>query len=456
MKRIILYIALIISLTGLFSVYSFGQKSQGISFDKNYPFVQNGINGIVSFPQDDGYIMAMAARHYDVFYLTLIRTNLYGDTLWVKYMDIGMETNVPEVKYGVSDPDGNIYITVTHADYSLLKIDPDGNFLWGRGIQNINMPPVFANGSLWLCIKISSNCYMVKLNPVDGENEEMNLLFSNPDWWPSSLSVNDNGDVVIAVLDEFPFMLHYVTNMIFSKPADSTTFSYTILDLQNNFIYLDKMKNSGSDLLGIAHFPVAYSYSFDENFIVRFTASGMVLLDQELSFSADSSFVIDFVINSEEQALLLCWVNDNSSRRYELLCMDTTGTIAWSKTLPDHVYQSINNCNDGGYIITGEDSSANDYPFLLKTDSQGIVSVDHTRPPLAAINTFPVPATKSVTFDVPGMQHSLLTICDVYGKPVTYVEIRNGQGQLNTLSLKPGVYFCTSDAGVSCKIIITK
>ncbi len=132
--------------------------------------------------------------------------------------------------------------------------------------------------------------------------------------------------------------------------------------------------------------------------------------------------------------------------------MNTNGDILWSAPLPDRLTSSIRYCNDGGYILTG---SIDGHPYLYKTNDQGIVSVKNTGIPSEYIHTYPNPSNGLITFEVPGMLTGKIAIRDIRGKLITYVNVSNGHGSLNTLPLSAGIYIYNTETGVSGKLVVT-
>lgn len=67
--------------------YLFAQGVEAqITFDKEYPYVDSRQRSVISFSRDDGYIILASGNDY----ITIVKTDLAGDTLWVKYLDIGV------------------------------------------------------------------------------------------------------------------------------------------------------------------------------------------------------------------------------------------------------------------------------------------------------------------------------------------------------------------------------
>ena len=120
------------------------------------------------------------------------------------------------------------------------------------------------------------------------------------------------------------------------------------------------------------------------------------------------------------------------------------------------IAESIQNTNDGAYIICGNSNSysGSNQIFLIKTDSNGVA------PPTPAITItdinehsneqqftlYPNPATDVVyiSFSDAVTQKALVTITDVMGR-VVYTEATKGLSDspivINTSQFIPGIYF---------------
>lgn len=432
--------------------------SAQISFDKQYPFIDITYSDAFGFTVADGYLLVTQARITPyVHYLAIIKTDLFGDTLWVKYNDIGITPFATRITGGITDPQGNIYLTAYQANFGFMKFDSEGNFVWGKDYPDLYFEPVYGNNFLWAVMQNDSEsvCYLYKINPNNGGAAWRTVIFDNSNWWPTSMDINENGDIAVAVAQTVPLFYNEYIMRIFIKPVDSSNFSFSYLDLERNMTFLDKIKYSGNDLCGIAHYPSEYS-PIDYSSYVRFTPTGNKLLEKEISFSALGSYAYAFDLNHQQDAVFLCYVYyDIDSSSYYELSIKANGETNWCTELPYRSYDGINNCNDGGFIFHGiSNLSPFDHPFLYKIDSLGIV-VNTNNPSRLdkSVHLYPNPAHGLVTFSCSGVIKGSLKIYDSSGKRITSVVIQNNLGYLNTNQLRQGIYFYTSEEGMTGKFL---
>lgn len=440
-------------------------QSQFISaqntFDKEYPFINISYDSPHLFQNEEGYLLIAPARiDANAHLLALIKTNFYGDTIWVRYLDIGITPHATFYIDGVSDPQDNLYLRYFQADYDLIKIDSEGNFIWGKDYPDLKLGPVYGDGFLWAIMQedIASPCYLYKINPNNGGAAWRTEIFTDMDWRATSLTISESGDIAVSVAEQYYFYYPEFCMRIFTKPSDSSTFSQSILDLENNLTFLDDMKYSGDNLCGIAHYPTGSGAPFDYSCYVRFTPTGGKLLEEVISFSAVASSVNHYTLNDELDAVFICSAfYNNDSISYYFLNMNINGEILWDVNLPDNrSFTGIYYCDDGGYVL-GAKSLAREYthPCIYKTNSEGIVGVRNIPSMNSSVKIYPNPGNEFINFEASGISDEVIAIHNLIGKSVGFLNIQNGKGQLNTLSLPPGIYIYNSEKGQTGKFIVT-
>ncbi len=288
--------------------YLFAQGVEAqITFDKEYPYVDSRQRSVISFSRDDGYIILASGNDY----ITIVKTDLAGDTLWVKYLDIGVPStyDIGYIESACSDEEDNMYLKTYLTDYDLLKIDSVGNFIWGVNFPEYypvwQVGPIYRNNFLWAVFKESPNkYYLYKINPVNGGAAWRTEICNSPGWALTSFTMNENGDAAASVVDSYeaPYFTEY-NNRIYIKPADSSNFTYKTLYLCNDETYIEKLRYTGNELCGIARYPNA-SAPMDYSCYTRFTPSCNILLEEVISFDSDGSWVTTYNLNPDGDAVL--------------------------------------------------------------------------------------------------------------------------------------------------------
>lgn len=425
-----------------------------ITFGKEYPFFENRVMNVTVFPRPDGYIMATAAPlHVNDYYLTLIKTDLNGDTLWVKQHDVGLYTNFADV-FGDADPEGNMYLSITYADYNLVKVSPDGDVLWQQYHDNMISGALYGNNFLWACFREegSNICYLYKINPVNG-GAAWRTEIINDSGYLGSFTIKENGEIAVLVIDNYqpPYSMR-----LFIKPADSSTFTSGPVYLENNSTTLQGLNYSNDELWSIAEYP-SDGNPYDSLCFVRLLTTGEILLEHPFSFNAIASGVNNMIINNNQQVIFTCntYFNDYADSTM-LLCMDMYGEILWKHTLPDITSAlGLRISGDGGYVVSGNCRHINENsPYLYKTDPLGVVGIKKTPSLTSGMKAFPNPANGTVTFEVPGMKEGEISISNLHGCHIAYIPVTDGHAIYTTSSLNPGVYLFITGDGMSGKLVV--
>ena len=129
----------------IFGISTFFSNAQE-SFYKTYPFYNFTEKSMV-FAWEDGYSIAVLAVK-DTFCLSIIRTNLEGDTLWTIDYDISFYSTEANLR-GTSDGEGNIYLSLTRTNKNLLKIDQNGSIVWFKDYPFLQHVIKYGNDFLW-------------------------------------------------------------------------------------------------------------------------------------------------------------------------------------------------------------------------------------------------------------------------------------------------------------------
>ena len=415
-------------------------------FGKQYPYWEEaGGDAVIAY--DDGYaIMGFASKSYKDNYLFIIRTDLNGDTLWTKELEVG--------NYGISigyisaytrDSDGSIYLAPRGADSAnLIKLSADFEVIWMRkydpGIE-IKQFTIGNDNNLLFNGKNALNEH--RLYKADKEGnilwQTVALPHHHPQLWlsssPSIIEMDDNSIVMVSILSDFIGTL-FCDMYSFSQNGDTislTNFGWIFTDVHAD----------GNELIGIAH--DGNQTFLEGNLLVRFQPDGTILWSHPLNFGPQNVLLYKFVRNSDGELIAAGGAGDDYEYTHVILhSMSATGDSLWSSlSMPSFEIfpYDITLCSDGGYVVTGysKDSSYKDFPFLLKTDARGTLSVDE--PVMRqVISVFPNPAREKVAFETPNNNSGIITISDIFGRTVDEVRITGEKTVWETRNVTPGVY----------------
>lgn len=437
-------------------------------FGKQYPYWEEaGGDAVIAY--DDGYaIMGFASKSYKDNYLFIIRTDLNGDTLWKKEVDVGNNgISLGYISAYSRDSDGSIYLAPRGADSaSLIKLSADFEVLWMRkyepGIE-IKQLTICKDNNLLFNGKNALNEH--RLYKADKEGnilwQTVALLYKigqfSLSYSPAILEMDDNS-IVLASVFSTGIEVHACDIHHFTQDGDtisSTSFEWVLTDVHAD----------GNKLIGLAHYEWGLDYPWQDNLLVNFQPDGTILWSNLLNFAPHTFSFYKFIQNSEGELIAAGRASSvyGQDDHVVLHGMSATGDSLWSSlSMPsDETWPfAIALSNDGGYVVTGysKDSSYKDVPFLLKTDARGTLSVDE--PVIRqVISVFPNPAREKVAFETPNNNSGIITISEIFGRTVDEVRITGEKTVWETRNVAPGVYLYQINHGKysdSGKILIVK
>ena len=290
---------------------------------------------------DGGYIIVGRTNSFsNDFNVYLIKTDGNGDSTWTKTFG---GTSYDD-GYSVQQTSDSGYIIAGLGDYHLIKTDINGNSLWTKTFADGEVKCVqqTADGGYILAgMRYSStsanggtDIYLLK---TDGNGNELwNKSFGGPDddIGYSVQQTTDGGYIVVGSIE------------------------YSNLSYCN--VYLIKTDGNGNELWNKTFGGVINSYGYS----AKQTTDG------------------GFIIAGKTR------IQRVSSEDYDvyLIKTDGNGNEIWNKnigTIYDDVGSSVQQTNDGGYIITGSKGYFSDPTdvYLIKTDGNGNVSSIFNIPP---------------------------------------------------------------------------
>lgn len=441
MKNIIF--AFILSFSGLIS-------NAQESFYKTYPFY-NFTEKIMVFAWEDGYTIAVVAAK-DTFCLSIIRTNLEGDTLWTKDYDIGFFSTNANLR-GTSDGEGNIYLSLTQTNKNLLKIDQNGIIVWFKDYPFLQHIIKYGNDFLW-AITNTGGKSLYKINPNTGDTLWKSQPFGS-EGFNTSMAIKQNGDITVTTN-------HYTGNMSFVRvntlPVDSSEFGSVVLPGAHNVVISDT-KYIGDELISVGYQPSINNTPYDNNHFYRYLPDGTIHSSKIMELGCLASYTVSFVINQNNQLVALGYCLDGWYSEAVLQCLTLDFDKLWTKRFENiYWYQNIELCEDGGYIISlvtnGPDGVQ---PCLIKTNIEGNYVSNSAVNANSTISVYPNPANEMVYFDGNNLLQGTITIYDVLGKSIITIEMNGGKATWETSTIKKGVYiyhFISSKGIKTGKILI--
>jgi hypothetical protein len=448
------------TLTLLFLLLTLFATAQ--NFGKHYPYWEEA-SGDAVIAYDDGYaILGFASKVSKDNSLFIIRTDLNGDTLWTKEMDV-----VGQYLNGYTqDSDGNIYLA-PHGTESvdLIKLSADFEVLWMRGYDpKIEIKQLIVSKDNNLLFNGKNALNEPRLYKA---NKEGNILWqsvalphSNPQTWlaytPAILEMGDNTVILVSVLSTM-IEPHACEIYYFSQNGDtisSTNFDWVLSD-----VYID-----GNVLIGLAHYEPNLA-NWEGNLLVRFQPDGTILSSRSLNFDPQTVSLYKFFQNSNGELIAAgaAYSEYGQDNHVILHGMSASGDSLWSSlSMPSFEIfpYDITLCSDGGYVVNGysKDLSSKNTPFLLKTNARGTLSIDKPMVSLA-ISVFPNPAREEVAFEIMNINSGIITITDIFGRTIGEVVITGEKTIWDSRAVAPGTYFYQFDDGKqlsSGKFLIVK
>ena len=384
--------------------------SQG--WEKTYEY---GIGKSVQQTSDDGYIITgyteTNSNTSDVF---LIRTDSYGDTLWVQVYSEPNDDKGNSVQQTI---DGGYIITGWTNSYSnnydifLIKTNSNGNPSWTKtyggnyGDVGTSVQQTLDGGYIVTGTTHSSSydtdIYLIKTDSNgdtlwtktygESDNDEgYSVQQSNDEGYiitGQTTSIDGDKDLFLIKTDEVGETIWDRTyggygDDIGYSVQQTTDGGYIVTGLLNNYdtgysdVYLLKTDNNGDTL---------WTKTYDRNW-------------DDVGYSVQQTTDGGYIITGSVQ-----YVSHYSD--IYLIKTNSSGDTLWTKTYGDGSYNfgySVQQTTDGGYIITGYSLESNNsyYVNLIKTDENGII-------------------TSTTEIHIPNPNRKLINLIDLSGREIT-------------------------------------
>jgi hypothetical protein len=427
--------------TILFILTLFISSNAQQAFQTTFPFYKG--NGDVVITQPDGYILS-GICFKGRYYMYLLKTNLDGDTLWTKEVDMGQIDN-GEVK-GTSDDEGNFYLTT----YNILKkFDPTGNIIWSRSFTKNITNLAYSNNNLWLTSDAITYTgeYLYKISALTGDSLWRSNKFS-PDFSTisrcTSLHVDTADNVLMAVssINTYTYWLDESTLFYYQNNSDSVV---NIPFNTGEDIVILKTIKINNDYYSIG--PKKMESNTHKQYLLKYNSNGEILQINEIPLPYYMSFVESMVLNMQNKIVLLFQVieTEHSNTKVLLHGFSLNGDSLWTSIngLPgDITAYNIYLTGDGGYAICGSMLS-NPYnsPYLLKTNSMGLITGIEThslenQTPIA----YPNPTSQFIKLETGKFIGATITVYSMNNEVIHEDIINSSTCQLSVAGLQKGTY----------------
>lgn len=433
------------------SIISFGGEAQ-ITFQKTFGGLGFDVSNCVQQTSDSGYVLVGQTNSFgtgndDVY---LIKTNMYGDTLWTKtYGGTGYETG----RSVQQTNDGGYIVCAGNSNYStgvrLLKTNSIGDTIWTRtfdgGGFSVQQTPdsgyIMTGARIWG--SGGWDLYFIKTNMLGDTIWNKTFGGSNNDFGYSGQQTSDGGYISVGTTLSFGAG-SYDVYVVKTDPNGNLMWSKTFGGTADDRGQSIRQTNDGGYII----VGTAYSYSWmqfsPDMYVIKIDSLGNVIWSktfggfncythgQDIRETNDGGFaIIGYTQCFGDQTLLVK--------------TDSVGNLIWTKGYGGAGTEggySIEQTNDNGYIISGLTNSfgaGSSEVYLVKTDSLGNSSCYQTTPSiLSTVVTTTVSNPSTVIFS--NAQYTYPTIFISSGAIVNSPCLSVGVAQTNALQSKLTIF----------------
>lgn len=428
--------------TILFTLILFITSNAQQAFQTTFPFYQG--DGDVVITQPDGYILS-GLCFKNKYYMYIIKTDLEGDTLWTKDIDMG-QISRGEVK-GTTDGEGNFYLTTYNR---INKFDQSGNIIWSKTFSNNFNHLKFSNNNLWLTTQFSyPGIYLYKISAVTGDSLWCSPSFS-PDLsyssWCSSMQVDNSDNVLLAVSTINNYAYWFYESKLYYYQNNSDSLVNIPFDTGEDIVIYSTIKVN-NDYYSIGTQSENSAPDYHKRYLVEYNSDGEVLQMNEISLGYYEFYLGDMVLNMQNQIVLLGQVleTEQSERKVLLHALSLNGDSLWTSIngLPVEIASlNIKVTTDGGYAVSGSVISfPYDTPYLLKTNSMGLITGIET-PSLENQTSiaYPNPTSQFIKLETGKFIGATITVYSMNNEVILEDIINSSTCQLSVAGLQKGTY----------------
>jgi type IX secretion system substrate protein len=377
-------------------------SSAQITFQKAYGGIINEQGSSVKQTNDSGYIVTGQIQSFgsggsDVY---LIKTNVFGDTLWTKIFggindDYG--TSVQQTNDGgyiIAGISNSFSSSINNRDIYLIKTDASGLALWtkslgGNNIDNASSIQQTSDGGYIITGLIdsftpfSSDVSLIKTNS-NGDTLWTKIFGgNNPDGGYFVQQTSDGGYIIIGETKSFGAGNSDVY-LIKTDTGGVLLWTKTFGGINHDGGYSGHQTNDGGYII------VGYTSSFGAGdydvYLIRTNTIGDTLwtktfggVNYDLGNSVQQTNDGGFIIVGST-------FSPGAGASVYLIKTDSNGDTIWIKTFGgggDNLAYCVQQTNDGGYIIAGTANSfgaGNHDVYLIKTDDSGNTGCNQGNP----------------------------------------------------------------------------
>ena len=365
-----------------------------VTFNESYGGDYNDVGYAITESDDGGYIIGGVSSSFgstglDAF---LTKKDLQGSEIWFNTFGGVNPEQVSDILYTT---DGGFLILGSTESYGseltdllLVKVDVDGNEEWintygGSGFDNGNEVIISSTGAYYIIGSTGSygeGGRDVWVLVVDDQGNEAQSLTLGDDLNNYGISIIEDLDGNFLLLsndqtdnsDDYNVLLRKINS------EGDLLWSNTYGGNQNDFAY--SMVSDGFGGYMICGSTMSEGQGLKDGWVLKIDEDGSELLSH--TYGGSSNDVFNEIIITNDNNFVLCGVTESemSSGGYDvwLIKIDNQGFAIWERTIGGESSEQaygIQEVIDGGFIITGsENSTGNNNYFLLKTDSEGIIS----------------------------------------------------------------------------------
>lgn len=438
MKKLILTVLSFIAILTVSGQYT---------FEKTFDYWSIG-EGHVVYAEHDGYILAGGAGRNLQNFLFIMKTDLYGDTLWVKEYDFGyLDFNYLWLRAHVTDQAGNKYfgLDCTGDSANLVKFDSEWNLIWKKKLDDnyiIYRMAMTQDGNI---IAVGGDqpfsYYMLKLNQ-DGEllwrSDYIEFNVYESMFFPLLAELPDSTIVVCANWYSSPYYASPSRLFTFSSSGDSLSSVY--LNTPSSFNTIFHSQLTGDEFISLCIKP----NNFNPSYLIRHKADGTILSETDLH----NEDPIDKFLIKSNNTIVTCGIKDEAKQNFLYLnSYSLTGDSLWSSTLvseKDLSIFSMKLLDDNGLLLGGfihSNACPEGAPYLVRTDSLGKISpVGFYEGDIVTARVYPNPVSASVVFETPEVKSGNLVIYDATGRQCETKQLTPPKTIIDTHNLKSGIY----------------
>lgn len=430
----------------------------------------------VKHTSDGGFIIVGSTtppnENYASFYL--VKTDVNGKVEWTtQYGNNNGPDNATDVE---QTSDGGYLVLGTTDNYGaggtdmmLVKFNGSGEFQWRKtyGSQNND------GGSAMVETLDGGFALVGQTVPSSGIGKAIYLVKVNSDGteqWSNTYGGSSGADAsdIIQLSDGSFLMAGFITiNNDFQVYVVKTSSSGNLTWEKNyggaEFDYSFSIQELSDGNFIVAGYTASKGAGARDGYLIKLSSDGNIIWDK--AYGSELSDEFKSVIETGDGNIIAVGTSitrvtstDQFTDAF-MVKTDSDGNQLWSHLFGENLddsFSSIENTNDGGYIIIGSSASYSKSSdiFLVKTGESGIVSsVDNPQNSdlpnrIKLSQNYPNPFNPSTTinFSIATTQHIKLKIYDMLGREIkTLLDEQKNPGEykvaFNAEGLNSGVYF---------------